>query len=170
MVTLSLFRHAKSSWSDPSLRDFDRPLGPRGQKAAPRMGQYIAEHDLVPDLMLCSTAARARETLDRALPAFTGEPEIQFEKSLYLAAPDKMLATLQALPPRYAHVMLVGHNPGMHMLALVLAGSGAPQALAALGAKFPTAALAVLDFDGGWDAVAPGSGHLRLFMRPRDLE
>ena len=169
MVTLSLFRHAKSSWSDASLRDFERPLAPRGEKAAPRMGAYIAEHELVPDLVLCSTARRARETLELALASLQPEPEIRYDEALYLASPDKLLAALRQLPDTYAHAMLVGHNPGMHMLAMALIGQGERDELHALGAKYPTAALVVIDFDGGWDTVTPGEGRLRLFVRPRDL-
>lgn len=169
MPTLSLFRHAKSAWDNAGLRDFERPLAPRGKKAAPRMGRFIAEQGLAPDLVVCSTAVRARETLDLALPHFESAQRIDHSGRLYMASPQQMLRIVRALPAGADHVMLVGHNPGMHALAAGLAGEGKPADMTALQTKFPTAGLAVLDFACPWEDISSGSGRLRLFMTPGRL-
>lgn len=169
MVTLSLFRHAKSSWDNPGLADFDRPLAPRGEKAAPRMGKYMAEHGLEPDLVLCSTAVRARQTVDLAASQWASSPPIVHEDGLYHAGSGEMLRLLTSVPEERVHAMLVGHNPGLQALAASIAGSGERPALDAMRAKFPTAALAVIDFDGGWRNAGTGAGRLRLFVVPRDV-
>jgi phosphohistidine phosphatase len=171
MRTLLLLRHAKSSWAEPGLEDFDRPLGRRGQRAAPAMGAAMRARGLVPDLVLCSGAARARETLALVLPELGREVPVRFEDGLYLAAAATLRARIRKLPPTKKRVLLVGHNPGMHELALDLAGQGRADDMAALARKFPTAALAALDIDvSRWSAVAPGDARLRAFLTPRSLE
>ena len=95
MLTLSLLRHAKSSWEDGSLKDFERPLAKRGESAAPRMGAFMAERGLAPQLILCSPAVRARQTLDLVLPHLAGDPSVLYEDRLYLAAPSALLARLR---------------------------------------------------------------------------
>ncbi len=169
MVTLSLFRHAKSAWGTPGLSDFERPLAARGEQAAPRMGSYMAREGLVPDVVLCSTAARARQTLELAQAEWEAKPEIRYEDGLYGAGPGEMLRVLQALPARCGHAMLIGHNPGMHALADTLSGDGEADALDALRTKYPTAALAVIEFEGDWQSIASGAGCLRQFVAPREL-
>lgn len=169
MVTLSLFRHAKSAWSNPALGDFDRPLAPRGTMAAPDMGRFIAGNGLEPDVILCSTARRARQTLDLALPEFETRPEVQFTDDLYLAGPAEMLKLVRRLEGSCSHAMLVGHNPGMQALALELVGKGDETKIESLNQKFPTAALAVIDFDCSWRDLAPGEGRLRIFIVPKAL-
>jgi len=169
MVTLSLFRHAKSSWTESGLRDFERPLAPRGKQAAPKMGAFMESQGLVPDLVLCSPAARAMQTLEHALPELGERPEIRYEEGLYHAGPRQMLQLLNDVDTGVGHVMLIGHNPGMHGLALGLVGSGEEDEIQALRQKFPTAGLALIDFEADWPQVAPGHGTLRLFMVPRRL-
>lgn len=170
MLTLSLLRHAKSSWDDSSLDDFERPLNKRGEAAAPRMGQFMAQHGLAPDLILCSTALRARQTLDLVLPRLPERPQVIYEDSLYLAAASVMLARLHRVDPKLRHVLIVGHDPGMQGLALELAGDGDPKLLQALSAKFPTAGLAVIRFKArAWSKVAAGAGTLELFATPKQL-
>lgn len=169
MVTLSLFRHAKSAWSSPALGDFDRPLAPRGMRDAPHMGSFVAESGLEPDVILCSTAKRARQTLDLALPEFKTEPQVQFSDDLYHAGPADMFKMVRRLDESCSHAMLVGHNPGMHALACDLVGSGDDTIIRSLAQKFPTAALAVIDFDCSWRELAPGGGRLRIFMTPKAL-
>jgi len=169
MPTLSLFRHAKSSWDQEGVRDFDRPLAPRGREAAPAMGRFIASEKLEPDLVLCSTAARARETLALALPCFGKQPKVEYSDRLYMASPQQLLRMARSLRDSVGHAMLVGHNPGMHALAVALAGEGKPNEMAALQTKFPTAGLAVIDFDGPWEDICSGAGRLRLFMVPKSL-
>jgi phosphohistidine phosphatase len=170
MLTLSLLRHAKSSWADPSLDDFDRPLAPRGRKAAPRMGAFIASQGLIPDLVRCSGAARTRETLALAAGAWPSPPETVHDDALYHATVPALFAQLHAAPDARPHIMMVGHNPGLHAFALQLVGSGAGTDLRNLAHKFPSGALAVITFDAPhWRAIRPGDGRLTLFMRPKDL-
>lgn len=170
MKTLYLLRHAKSSWSDPSLDDVDRPLNRRGREAAAAMGAYCREHSIKPDVVLCSAAARARETLDVLDKARGESAPVRFQKSLYLASPSRMLAALRALDDRCSSAMLVGHEPDIRRLALDLVGGGAPLAMRRLDAKFPTGALAVLTFPvDRWRAIAAGEGRLESFVRPRDF-
>jgi phosphohistidine phosphatase len=170
MLTLSLFRHAKSSWEDDGLKDFDRPLAPRGEDAAPRMGAFMAEHEILPELILCSPAVRTRQTLDLVLPYLKSDPTVVFQDGFYLAAASQLLARVRKVEAKVRHVMIVGHDPGMHGLSTELAGSGAPKLMQALAAKFPTAGLAVLDFDvDDWSEIGPGLGQLRIFMTPKRL-
>ena len=113
MLTLSLLRHAKSSWDDASLEDFDRPLAERGKAAAQRMGAYMAAQGIAPELILCSTAVRARQTLDLVLPHLSVAPTVVHEAALYLAAASVLLARVRKIDAKVGHVMLIGHDPGM---------------------------------------------------------
>jgi phosphohistidine phosphatase len=168
---LLLLRHAKSAWDDPSAADHDRDLAPRGVKAAKRMGHELVARGLVPDLVLCSTARRARRTLELVLRAFDPAPPVRELRSLYLAPPSRLLEVVQRQPPSVRRLMLVGHDPGMHALGQRLAGRGPADLLASLAAKFPTGACLRLGFTGrGWDEVAAGRGRLLDFIRPRDLD
>jgi phosphohistidine phosphatase len=170
MLTLSLFRHAKSNWDDSGLKDFDRPLARRGEAAAPRMGAFMAAEGPAPDLILCSPALRTRQTLDLVLPYLVDGPTVVYEEAFYLAAASQLLARLRKVDGPVHHVMIIGHDPGMHGLALELAGSGEPEQMQALAAKFPTAGLAVLVFEADdWSEIGPGAGHLQLFTSPKRL-
>ncbi|MBA4173752.1 MAG: histidine phosphatase family protein [Hyphomicrobium sp.] len=171
MLTLLLLRHAKSSWDDPSLDDIDRPLSKRGAKTAPMMGAFIAREKLKPDLVLCSTAVRTRGTLALVLPELgQPPPDVVFEETLYLASTSDMLARVRTIEKPRKRVLVVGHNPGTHALALTLIGDGARANIAALATKFPTAGLAVLTFQSDkWSDVRPASGHLDVFVTPRGL-
>jgi phosphohistidine phosphatase len=171
MLTLSLLRHAKSSWSDPRLKDFERPLNERGETAAPRMGAFMARRGLAPDLILCSTAVRARQTLNLVLPHLKGAPELVYEDALYLASSATMLKRLHRVAARVRHTMIVGHDPGMHTMAVELAGSGSANDLGRLAEKFPTTGLAVIVFEvGAWREVHWGGGRLKLFTAPKRLQ
>lgn len=174
MLTLSLLRHAKSSWSATGLADHDRPLAPRGVKAAPKIGEFIAGSGLTPDLILCSSAQRARETLAGLMTRLGAEGgvAVRIDRAIYEADDENdlltVLAGLGAGGP--ASVMLIGHNPAMQDLAIALAGRGAPDDRDALARKFPTAALAVLTFDSSdWSTIQPGDGLLTHFVRPKEL-
>jgi len=170
MLTLSLLRHAKSSWDNPNLRDFDRGLNERGRDAAPRMGAYMAAHGIVPDLILCSPSVRTRQTLELVLPHFAAHPPVLYEDAIYLGAPSTLLKRVRKLDDVVKHAMIVAHDPGLHHLAMDLSGSGDSELLQSLAAKFPTAALAVIAFRGGrWSKVQPGAGRLTLFMTPKRL-
>ena len=171
MKTLLLLRHAKSSWDEEPLRDFDRPLAPRGRKAAARMGRLLAERGLVPDHILCSTARRARETYDGVAPKLPRSAEITFEDRLYMAEPATLLRLVRRLPDDADTVLLIGHNPGLEQFARQLAGSGDGDALGRMAHKFPTAALAVLRFDRDrWSDLALSDGRLEAFVAPRELD
>ena len=170
MLTLSLLRHAKSSWADPGQQDFDRPLNARGESTAPRMGAHMAEHAIAPQLVLCSPAVRACQTLELVLPHLTGEPTVLYEDAFYLAAPTVLLQRLRQVDAGVSHVMLVGHDPGLHGLALELAGSGDADALESLARKFPTAGLAVIAFNArAWTGVRRAAGRLTHFITPKML-
>ena len=170
MLTLCLLRHAKSSWDDASIQDFDRPLAPRGEEAAPRMAAYMAAQGLQPELILCSPAVRARQTLALVLPKLAGQPSIEFEEGLYLASASALLARIRKVRGNTHCLLLVGHDPGMHGLAVELSGRGAPEDLKSLANKFPTAGLAVISFRvSQWSQVKPKAGRLEQFMTPRRL-
>lgn len=170
MLTLSLLRHAKSSWANPGQQDFDRPLNERGLDAAPRMGAFMAGRGIVPDLILCSPSARTRQTLGLVLPHFSPAPAILYEDPLYLGAPSTLLKRIRKLHADTRHAMIVAHDPGLHQLAMELPGSGDPDVMQALAQKFPTAALVIIVFEGrSWSKVKPGAGRLELFMSPKRL-
>jgi phosphohistidine phosphatase len=164
-----LLRHAKSSWDDPALADDERPLAPRGRRAAARMAEHISRAELRPALVLCSPARRTRETLDLVAPAL-GDVPIRIEPALYGAGEQDLLRSLRALPDKASSVLFVGHNPGLHDLALALAGAGDRAALARLRAKMPTAALATLTSERSrWRDLRRGAAALVEFVVPRDL-
>jgi phosphohistidine phosphatase len=169
--TLYLLRHAKSSWNEPGAGDHDRPLNERGRRAATRMGGHLARARPSPDLVLCSTARRARETWERVERELPSPPPVRIEAGLYLAAPSEMLALLRRSADAETCVLLVGHNPGMADLAAGLSGSGDAAALERLGRKLPTGGLVELRFETpSWNELAAGSGHLVSLTVPKDLE
>jgi phosphohistidine phosphatase len=171
MLTLSLLRHAKSSWADPELDDHDRPLAKRGAKAIPVLAKFIRQEKLRPDLILCSDAMRTRATLALLLAELgPPTPQVVYSEALYLAAPDTIRTLLSEAGESEPHILVVGHNPGLHALALELVGQSDRKTLAALAREFPTGALAVLTFDArSWKDVASASGQLEHFTTPRKL-
>jgi phosphohistidine phosphatase len=129
------------------------------------MGDFMKAQGVEPDLILCSTAVRARQTLDLVLPRLPCVPQVAHEDGLYLASAPRLLARVRKLEPPVRHALLIGHDPGMHMLAVELSGEGAAKSLEALAAKFPTAALAVIQFSTrDWSKIAPARGRLELFQ------
>ncbi len=175
MRRLILMRHAKSSWGDPLLDDHERPLAERGLRDAPRMGAWLRARGIVPDLVLCSTAVRARQTCELVLGAL-GAPAIDTPvrhlRQLYaFSSPEPLLRAIRDHGGMARALMLVGHNEAMHDLALLLARAGEKEALERLGKKFPTAAIAIHDIDiDDWRALSPASdSRLAHLMRPREL-
>lgn len=165
-----LLRHAKADPGASGEADIDRALTTRGQAAAPVMGDYMGSAGWIPERVLCSAARRARETLEALWQGWPGQPPVQVENALYGASPDDLLARLRRLPEEEDSVLLVGHNPAVQQLALDLAGGGDPEPYSAMRAKFPTAALAVLEAElAAWDDLGPGAADLNAFVRPRDL-
>ena len=174
-LRLFLLRHAKSDWGHKNLDDFDRPLSRRGIAAAPRMGAYMRKQNYVPGLVKCSSSRRTRETLQHISPFFEPAPEVRFSRSLYLAEPKLLLEDIRQTPAIFSALLLIGHNPGIGALALALAGlpmdGQEEHRKERLSEKFPTACLAVLDFDAKeWRKVKPLSGRLVDYMRVRDLD
>lgn len=170
MLELLLLRHAKSCWDGPAVDDHGRDLAPRGLKAASRMGALLGELELVPDLVVCSTARRAMHTWQLAAAALGVQPQLQQDGRLYLAAPERMIAVARERGADAGRLLLVGHNPGMHQMATRLAGSGEAALRALLTAKFPTAGLALLALDlAAWSEFDRQAGELRGFWRPRDF-
>ena len=165
-----LLRHAKSSWDDPLLDDHERPLAPRGQRACAAMGRYLRLGDIRPDLVLCSTAARTRETLARVRSDLGAEVAVNYDHAIYLTEAQGHLELLRCQPKALRSLMLVGHNPGLEDLAHLLVGSGDAASRSQMSAKFPTAALAILIHRGkGWRDLKPGSCELHSFVVPREL-
>jgi phosphohistidine phosphatase len=166
MRTLLLLRHAKAR-TDDFGGDAARPLAPRGLRAAARMGDEIAERGWVPDLVLCSTARRARETWDRAAAALRPAPRVAFDEQLYLAPPSRILARVREVDARVATLLVVGHNPGFHELAYDLASAAARDRIG----KFPTAALARFELAGGdWAEAGPGALRFVELVAPKELD
>jgi phosphohistidine phosphatase len=163
---LYLLRHAKSSWADPTLPDHERPLAPRGRRDAKRVATHLRLLGSGPELVLCSSAARTRETLELVHPAL-GSATVSVEEQLYAASSDELLARIRDVPDTVASVMLIGHNPGLQRFALALASAG--DDLKQLEAKLPTAALATLALPVQWSRLAPGAATLSAFVVPIQL-
>jgi phosphohistidine phosphatase len=163
---LTLLRHAKSDW--PDLPDHDRPLAKRGRKDAPRIGRWLRTHGYVPDVVICSTALRTRQTWDLVAPELNGSAEVRFEPRAYTASALTLLYLCQELPDPCHAAMLIAHNPGIEELAASLgsAQEGAPDPA---GLRFPTAAVAVFEFTGAWPTLAPGQANQLDFTIPADL-
>jgi phosphohistidine phosphatase len=171
MKQLLLLRHAKSSWDDPALADFDRPLAPRGRKAAPRMGRELAARGWLPQSVLASPAARTRETWSLVAAELPGPATATFPKALYMATPERLLNHVRKIPESVSALLLIGHNPGLEAFARRLAASGSePEALARLTEKFPTAALARLVFEGEWARLDFAGARLTNFLPPKYLD
>jgi phosphohistidine phosphatase len=168
MRCLLLLRHAKAIPSS-GRNDYDRALIERGRRDAAHIGAFVAEAGMIPDLVICSGAARARETAAIVMKAWPRPLEARAEPSLYDATRAMLQAIVRALPDTAPSVMLVGHNPGLADLANYLVGSGAKSDLLRMAGKFPTSGLAALEFDvDRWRDVAPGSALLARFATPDD--
>jgi phosphohistidine phosphatase len=163
MKTLLLLRHAKSSWSDPGLRDHDRPLNKRGERTAPRMGTLLADAGLRPDRVLCSTAVRARRTAELVAENCGYDGDIALVDDLYMAAPGTVIDVVQRKGGDADRLLVVAHNPGLEQLVAALAGR--PE-------RFPTAALA--EFRLGiatWDELElEAQADLQNIWRPKELD
>ena len=168
--TVLILRHAKAAREDPDLADFDRPLTKRGRREAPAMGAWMSDHGLRPDLVLCSEAKRARETCAAVTGALAGGAPTLHERGLYMASASALLHRLRRIGDSVSCVLLVGHNPGLHELAAALASADKSSELNRLRIKFPTCALARLDFAAArWQELATGTGRLALLVTPADL-
>ena len=168
MRTLYLLRHAKSSWKDDSLKDFDRPLKRRGRDAAEQIGKILAGEKLASGsgkltsfLVVSSPAVRARETAKLVLESAGLKLEPRFDERIYEADVRTLLEVIESIPEKIETAMLVGHNPGFENLLSYLTGDDR---------HMPTAAMAKVEFEAGsWGDVAEGSGRLASFVTPREL-
>ena len=168
MKTLWLLRHAKASAGGAGLSDRDRPLSPRGRDAAERIGRHLAEREVRPELVLCSSALRTRETIELVEKGLGAGLAVEFEDELYLASERDLRKRVEQVAD-VGSVMLVGHNPGLGELALQLATRGHSDALAELRRKFPTGALAELRVHSQrWSHFARGC-ELVSFVTPKQL-
>lgn len=172
MKTLSLLRHAKSSWDDPVERDFDRPLNGRGHRAARRMGEWLRESGPAFDLAIASPALRIRQTIEGVEAGLEAKLKPAFDKRIYMASAASLFELIQETPGDVGHLLLIGHNPGLEDL-LLLATEGDGSALRAEAElKYPTATFATIDLpiDSWGQAEERLAGRLRSFIRPRDLD
>ncbi len=175
MRRLLLLRHAKTERDSPSGSDRDRPLAARGRNDAAELGLWlVGDPSLPPDLVLISTAVRARETWDIVRQQFadqTAQGPAEHLPELYGAEAVQLLAIIRSVSPDHERLMIVGHNPGLHELALRLIGDGDAKGRAALADNLPTSGLAVIDFAvENWDHVVFGSGQLKRFVSPKLLK
>ncbi|MDH6698511.1 histidine phosphatase family protein [Streptomyces sp. MAA16] len=162
-----LFRHAKADW--PQVTDHERPLAERGRLDAAEAGRRLADTGVPLDLALCSTSTRTRETWKLAVHEFPQRPKTSYEERIYDASPGELIALLNETPDDTGNAVLIGHNPGVQSLAEILVGAvegDAGQRLARRG--FPTAAFAVLTFEGSWKSLEPGTATLVDFWAPSE--
>lgn len=172
MKRLFLLRHAKAVPAESGIEDFDRTLMLSGMQDAGAMARYLEKNDYAVELILSSSAARTAQTTELVVQQL--DCEVEYRDALYLADPAKIVAAIRGAPVSVSHLMLVGHNPGLEACAALLAREPVRRKERArheaLEEKFPTCALAILDFDiGRWRDVAPGTGKLVDFVRPKDL-
>ena len=170
MKSLTLLRHAKSSWADAGAHDFDRPLNARGKQAAEAIGGEMRRLGLSFDAILSSPAVRAVETLEHAGRGYGATLASREDKRVYLASSATLLAIVRETDDAVDRLLLVGHNPGFELLAAALAEGDETELRATMAEKYPTGALAEIAFDVvTWRNIAPGAGRLVRFIRPRDL-
>ena len=168
MKSLTLLRHAKSGWNDPGIRDFDRPLNPRGRRAARTVGAEMKAQGFEFDLILASPARRAVETLDEVAAGY-GELAPEYDERLYLAPAAALLDIVRHAPVSAGRLLLVGHNPGMEELALRLARRD--RLRGEVEVKYPTGTVAEIELPvEHWAEVREGTGRIVRFIRPRDLD
>lgn len=173
MKRLLLLRHAKAEGQ--AAEDRKRALIDRGRKDSTRLGRFLREEGYIPDLILSSDSKRTRETLDLLLPEFATKGPVQYQPELYLAEPEIILSSIRCAPDKSGVLMVVGHNPGLEQCALALVSVPLERKLRkrydTMDEKFPTCAVAVIDFEiARWADVTPGRGDLEAFVRPKDLE
>ena len=161
---LVLVRHAKSSWDDATVPDHDRPLAGRGHKALRRMQAHLEDRRIRPDVVLCSSARRTRETLDGIRDGLGGHPRVEIEDAVYGADAEDLLARLALIDDDIKRVLVIGHNPGIADLVDLLTARDSPTPPPD---AVPTGAIAVLSFAGPWRRLGPAAASLDSFWQPR---
>lgn len=170
MTILTILRHAKSSWADRGMEDFDRPLNQRGRAAARRIGEELKRRGVHFDHVLASPAARVRETLNQLSEGYGSRLEVAFDQHLYGATADSLLDQVRRIPAEVHAPLLVGHNPGLQQLILELTRDDASGLRSRVGEGFPTAAVAMIELPAvRWSDTEPGSGLIRELILPREL-
>lgn len=170
MKKVILLRHAKSSWDDPSLDDHDRPLNRRGKQAAPIIGEWLSHREHMPDVVLCSSSERTRETVSGMRKSVPSLPDPVVERELYHASPCDMRSRLSQLPSNVETVMLVGHQPGLGSLVRKLANGQENRRCKRAYEHFPTGAAAVLEIDvEDWADIDYAKARFVDFAKPREL-
>lgn len=161
MKKLLILRHAKSSWEDASLRDFDRPLNERGLRDAPFMGKILGERGITPDLIVSSPAARAKSTAELVKKAADWSAPLRFDERIYEASPETLISIIAGIGDDVSTCVLAGHNPGMEGIIKLLTGNSA---------EMPTASVAIIEFDiDSWSKVERGNGRLVEVLRPKEM-
>lgn len=169
-MRLMLLRHAKSDKAEPGLQDHARALNPRGRNDAAKLGAYLARHALIPDRVLVSTARRTRETWDGVAAALTSTPAVKFDERLYNSSADGIFAAIKETEGGGPTLLVIGHNPGMHDIAIDLIASGDVEARERLSEGLPTTGLVVIDFAvRQWSKIHAQGGRLERFITPRSL-
>ncbi|HEY6862210.1 MAG TPA: histidine phosphatase family protein [Pseudolabrys sp.] len=170
MRRLLLFRHAKAERSEPGMQDRDRRLIERGCKEAAKVGAYMASHALIPDRVMTSPSARTQETWKFAATAFRRPPVATSVERLYNATAHDIFSVVKETGATTHTLLIIGHNPGLHELALMLIASGDIEAREQLREKLPTSGLAIIDFAlDDWSKLHPQCGRLGRFVTPRSL-
>jgi phosphohistidine phosphatase len=171
MKRLTLLRHAKSGDDGSVARDFDRPLNTKGRRAARAIGRHMRDQALRFDAVIASPATRVAETLQEVEAVYGSGLAPRWEKDLYLATPDELLDAVHKAPAEAESILLVGHNPGLEQLVLMLVPERADGVRGEVEVKYPTASLAEMIFAvDRWEDVGQGGGDLVRFVRPRDLD
>ena len=171
MKTLTLLRHAKSGWSDPVTRDFDRSLNPKGRRAAAMIGRHLRSLDVAFDHVVASPAIRVVETLGEVATGYGRALDAVWDRRIYLASSVTLLDIVRELPAAADRVLFVGHNPGLEDLVLQLVPGTDGALRDAVEAKYPTASIAELGLAiDDWAQAAPAGATLERFIRPRDLD
>ncbi len=169
MKTLYLLRHAKSSWHDPGINDFERPLNPRGLRNAPLIGSYMAEHAYMPEVILCSAARRTLETLSLVKPFLGLTVPTLIQDGLYLASARMLLEAVNEIDDSFGSALVIAHNPGLEDLCRLLADAG--QSSTPIPDTMPTAGLAVFKCDAGqWQDIEEGHSRLVDIVTPRHID
>jgi phosphohistidine phosphatase len=174
MLKLILMRHAKSSWTDKKLDDFDRPLSKRGREAAPLIGRELAKRGLIAERILCSPAKRTRQTLTFLAEGMAAKPAVSYEDRLYSFGDGSPYLETIAAQQKTSPLMVIGHNPSIQNLALRLIGANGGELISRIARKFPTAAVAVIDLPGdSWSQLKrldEGTGKIETFLTPKMLK
>ncbi len=165
--TITILRHAKADMGSATQDDHDRALNERGQQAATSLGNYLSKRKTIFDYVLCSTARRTRETLEylHVEPL----PPVDFSEKLYLASPNEMLGVIAQIPAQVNHLLVIGHNPGIHQLCLTLSHRGDEALIDTMALKFPTCTMAKIGFEGDWASLAKTGAELLEFLTPKVL-